>query len=77
MYSRLSRYPVGEFRVIEKIEKPLGRAGVAQKRTTGIAPLSAARPDNPLGSHALRLSLRTILIHGTHRPWSICSLLFV
>ncbi len=28
-------------------------------------------PDNPLGSHALRLSLPNILIHGTNRPWGV------
>jgi len=28
-------------------------------------------PDNPLGSHALRLSLGTILIHGTNRPYAV------
>jgi L,D-transpeptidase ErfK/SrfK len=28
-------------------------------------------PDNPLGSHALRLSERTVLIHGTNRPYAV------
>ena len=28
-------------------------------------------PDNPLGSHALRLSLGSYLIHGTNRPWGV------
>jgi L,D-transpeptidase ErfK/SrfK len=28
-------------------------------------------PENPLGSHALRLSRRTILIHGTNRPFGV------
>jgi L,D-transpeptidase ErfK/SrfK len=28
-------------------------------------------PDNPLGSHALRLSIPSILIHGTNKPWGI------
>ncbi|MDD5168710.1 MAG: L,D-transpeptidase family protein, partial [Syntrophales bacterium] len=28
-------------------------------------------PDNPLGTHALRLSIRTVLIHGTDRPFGI------
>jgi len=30
-----------------------------------------AGPDNPMGSHALRLSNPTVLIHGTNRPWGI------
>jgi L,D-transpeptidase ErfK/SrfK len=30
-------------------------------------------PDNPMGSHALRLSRRTVLIHGTDVPWGIGS----
>jgi L,D-transpeptidase ErfK/SrfK len=28
-------------------------------------------PDNPLGSRAMRLSARTILIHGTNRPFGV------
>jgi L,D-transpeptidase ErfK/SrfK len=28
-------------------------------------------PDNPLGSHALRLSLGSVLIHGTNKPWGV------
>jgi L,D-transpeptidase ErfK/SrfK len=28
-------------------------------------------PDNPLGSHALRLSIPTILIHGTNKPFGV------
>jgi len=28
-------------------------------------------PDNPLGSHALRLSLGTVLIHGTNKPYGV------
>ena len=28
-------------------------------------------PDNPLGSHALRLSARSVLIHGTNRPFAV------
>jgi L,D-transpeptidase ErfK/SrfK len=28
-------------------------------------------PDNPLGTHALRLSSGFVLIHGTNRPWGV------
>jgi L,D-transpeptidase ErfK/SrfK len=28
-------------------------------------------PDNPLGSHALRLSAKSVLIHGTNRPFAV------
>lgn len=30
-----------------------------------------AGPDNPLGTHAMRLALPSYLIHGTNKPWGV------
>jgi L,D-transpeptidase ErfK/SrfK len=76
-------YPVGVS--VEAGETPLGVLTVIQKSidptwhpTRAIRSedpsLPAAVPpgeDNPLGSHALRLSNPTILIHGTNRPFGV------
>lgn len=64
--------PLGRFRIIEKITSPswyVPRSIMAahQDLSTPVPP----GPDNPLGSHALRLSQSSILIHGTNRPFSI------
>jgi len=76
-------YPVGVS--VEAEQTPLGVLTVIQKTidptwhpTRAIRSedpsLPAAVPpgeDNPLGSHALRLSIPTILIHGTDRPFGV------
>jgi L,D-transpeptidase ErfK/SrfK len=69
----------------EGFETPAGRYEVVAKQTqpTWYVPPSIRAehpelpgavppgPDNPLGTHALRLSSRRILIHGTNRPWGV------
>lgn len=64
--------PVGNYRVIQKAVGPswyVPRSIRAKnRRLPGIVPPG---PGNPLGSHALRLSRNSILIHGTNRPWGI------
>ncbi len=64
--------PVGEFTVIEKIVKPAWHVPESIREERPDLP-SVVPPgsDNPLGSHALRLSLGDILIHGTNRPWAV------
>jgi L,D-transpeptidase ErfK/SrfK len=42
-----------------------------RSESAGLPKVVPPGPDNPMGSHALRLSLATILIHGTNRPWGI------
>jgi L,D-transpeptidase ErfK/SrfK len=64
--------PVGEYRIIEKIERPSWHVPQSIKREKPYLPgVVPPGPDNPLGSHAMRLSLATILIHGTNKPWGL------
>ena len=64
--------PVGSYTVVEKIVKPAWNVPKSMRtRASGLPRVVPPGPRNPLGSHALRLSLRSILIHGTNRPWGI------
>lgn len=64
--------PLGALRVIEKTAEPTWypTRGILEEDPTLPAAVPPG-PDNPLGSHALRLSHRTILIHGTNRPFGV------
>jgi len=64
--------PTGKFRVIEKLVKPSWHVPESIKKEKPELPkVVPPGPDNPLGSHALRLSLSSILIHGTNKPWGV------
>lgn len=68
--------PQGKFSVIEKMVKPAWRVPLSIQREMKadgkpVKKVVPPGPDNPLGSHALRLSLKTVLIHGTNRPFAI------
>ena len=64
--------PVGTFTVIEKIRNPAWNVPESiRKEQPDLPAVVPPGPDNPMGSHALRLSDRTLLIHGTDRPWGI------
>ncbi len=64
--------PLGTFTVIEKIAHPSWYVPASIRREKPELPaVVPPGPDNPMGSHALRLSKRTILIHGTDVPWGI------
>ncbi len=64
--------PTGTFKIIEKIENPSWNVPLSiRKERPELPRIMPPGPDNPMGSHALRLSLRTLLIHGTDRPWGI------
>ena len=64
--------PVGTFTVIEKIRNPAWHVPESIRRETPDLPaVVPPGPENPMGSHALRLSNPTVLIHGTNRPWGI------
>jgi L,D-transpeptidase ErfK/SrfK len=64
--------PVGNFRVIEKTMNPSWNVPESIRKEKPYLPkVMPPGPDNPLGSHALRLSLGTILIHGTNKPWGV------
>jgi L,D-transpeptidase ErfK/SrfK len=64
--------PTGTFKIIQKIVNPDWHVPKSIKKEDPSLPnVVPPGPDNPLGTHALRLSLPTVLIHGTNRPWGI------
>lgn len=64
--------PTGTYRIVEKITRPTWYVPASIRRQKPELPkVVPPGPDNPLGSHALRLSLRSVLIHGTDRPFGI------
>lgn len=64
--------PVGTFRVIQKIANPSWYVPQSVKMEKPELPdIVPPGPANPLGTHAMRLSERTILIHGTNKPWGV------
>jgi L,D-transpeptidase ErfK/SrfK len=64
--------PVGSFSVIEKILHPAWHVPDSiRAQAPGLPKVIPPGPDNPMGSRALRLSLSSVLIHGTNRPWAI------
>jgi L,D-transpeptidase ErfK/SrfK len=64
--------PPGTYRVVEKIVKPAWHVPESIRTENPDLPkVVPPGPDNPLGSHALRLSSGGILIHGTNRPWGV------
>jgi L,D-transpeptidase ErfK/SrfK len=64
--------PLGQFSVIEKIVNPEWHVPKSiRKEKPELPDVVPAGPDNPLGSHALRLSEGNILIHGTNKPWGV------
>jgi L,D-transpeptidase ErfK/SrfK len=81
--SRVVTFPVGIG--IEEAATPIGSYRVQAKELdpTWLVPRSVRLlepdlpeavppgPDNPLGTHALRLDVGTILVHGTNRPWGV------
>jgi L,D-transpeptidase ErfK/SrfK len=64
--------PLGTFKVIEKIVHPAWFVPDSiRKEKPELPKVVQPGPDNPMGSHALRLSKSTVLIHGTDVPWGI------
>jgi L,D-transpeptidase ErfK/SrfK len=64
--------PTGQFRVIEKIVLPSWHVPESiKKEKPYLRDVVPPGPDNPLGSHAMRLSLPSILMHGTNKPWGV------
>lgn len=64
--------PLGVYRVTEKRANPAWHVPLSirheQPRLPAVVPPG---PDNPLGSHALRLTDDGLMIHGTNRPWGV------
>ncbi|MGD0281327.1 MAG: L,D-transpeptidase family protein [Dissulfurispiraceae bacterium] len=64
--------PLGSFTIMEKIVHPAWNVPASiRKEKPELPPVVPPGPDNPMGSHALRLSLPSVLIHGTNRPFAI------
>lgn len=64
--------PTGRYRVVAKETDPTWYVPPSVRRDEPDLPASIPPgPDNPLGTHALRLSRRNILIHGTNEPYGV------
>lgn len=64
--------PVGSYKIVEKIVGPSWYPPESiRKEKPELPAVVPPGPENPLGTHAMRLSLRTYLIHGTHRPYGV------
>lgn len=67
-----SETPVGTFSVTEKRIAPAWKVPFSIRREDpGLPRVVPPGPDNPLGSHALRLSGGPVLVHGTNKPWGV------
>lgn len=64
--------PLGTFTVVGKTVNPAWYPPASIRRENPELPARVPPgPDNPLGTHALRLSKGTILIHGTDEPYGV------
>ena len=64
--------PVGTFTVVQKQANPAWYPTPSIRRENPDLPaMVPPGPDNPLGTHALRLSKGAILIHGTDTPFGV------
>jgi L,D-transpeptidase ErfK/SrfK len=64
--------PEGVFRITAKIVNPAWHVPKSIRQEKPELPkVVPPGPDNPLGSHALRLSVPAVLIHGTNKPWAV------
>jgi L,D-transpeptidase ErfK/SrfK len=67
-----SETPLGGFTIIEKRINPIWYVpkSILEERPDSPTQVPPG-PDNPLGTHALRLSIGPVLIHGTNKPWGV------
>ncbi len=64
--------PVGTFKVIQKQVNPSWYPPASiRKEEPDLPSVVPPGPDNPLGTHALRLNKGSILIHGTDKPFGV------
>jgi L,D-transpeptidase ErfK/SrfK len=64
--------PEGVYKIIQKIKNPSWHVPASiRKEKPELPEVVPPGPDNPLGTHAMRLSLGTYLIHGTDKPWAV------
>lgn len=64
--------PLGTFTVVSKLTNPAWYPPASIRREDPEMPARVPPgPDNPLGTHALRLSSGSLLIHGTDAPYGV------
>lgn len=64
--------PLGNFEIVSKTANPFWHVPPSiRKERPDLPQIVPPGKDNPLGTHALRLSASDILIHGTNRPWAV------
>lgn len=64
--------PVGSFTVIQKqVNPPWHPPASIRREEPDLPAMVPPGPDNPLGTHAIRLSKGSILIHGTDTPFAV------
>ena len=64
--------PLGSFSVIQKqVNPPWYPPASIRREEPDLPAMVPPGPDNPLGTHALRLSRGSILIHGTDKPFGL------
>ncbi|HET9595484.1 MAG TPA: L,D-transpeptidase family protein [Anaeromyxobacteraceae bacterium] len=64
--------PLGSFTVVSKTANPTWYPPASIRREQPDLPAKVPPgPDNPLGTHAMRLSVGSILIHGTDQPYGV------
>jgi L,D-transpeptidase ErfK/SrfK len=64
--------PIGNFSVIQKqVDPPWYPPASIRKEEPDLPAMVPPGPENPLGSHALRLNRGSILIHGTDKPFGV------
>ncbi|MBN2653904.1 MAG: L,D-transpeptidase family protein [Nitrospirae bacterium] len=68
----ISSTPTGVFKITHKIVKPSWYVPLSvQKEHPELPKVVPPGPENPLGTHSMRLSSSAYLIHGTHRPYGV------
>ncbi len=64
--------PTGVFKITQKTVNPSWYPPESiRKERPELPAVVPPGPENPLGSHAMRLSGGSYLIHGTNRPWAV------
>jgi len=68
--------PMGFTRIVKKVKDPAWHPPASIKKEAiekgePLPDVVPAGPDNPLGQHALRLSMSGYLMHGTNKPFGV------
>lgn len=64
--------PEGKFKIVEKLVNPKWIVPLSIRKERPELPIIVPPgPNNPLGTHAMRLSKPSILIHGTDKPYAV------